>query len=242
MAQERFDYASILINGGCNLDCPECIGKSPQFQKLEGNLKTYPLKGLDNFLDQINRLRIGYISLSGIQADPQLYAYEAELLAYIRGRCEHPVALSLHTNGLSVVKKQAIFNQYDKATISFPSYSPETYAKVAGSTHMPDIEGIRKASQIPVKLSFMLTEHNQGELEEYVRRSQELGFRRIVVRKLFGKEDTIQIMGDLVSSGDVYGSPVYQIGDTEVTLWDYSKSTVRGLYLFPDGSIQHEFA
>ena len=239
--QDRYDYASILFHGGCNLACPKCIGRSSEFQGLEENLKVFPLKGLDEFLEIVNRFRIGYISFSGIFGDPQLYCYEAKLIEYVRSRCIHSPVLSLHTNGLLALNKMDVFNRYDKATISFPSYHPDTYSLITGSNEMPEIEKIVQVSKIPIKLSFLLTEHNARELLDYIKRSKDMGIERIVVRKIYGEEDRIAVFEELIPSGLVYNNPTYSIYDTEVTVWNYTTSTIRGIYLFPDGSIKEKF-
>jgi len=241
MAQERLDYGSILFNGNCNSKCPECIGKLPQFDGLEENLKKFPLKGLDEFIDQVNLLNIGYISISGVKTDPQLYQHEGELLAYVRNHCTNRIALSLHTNGLLAIEKGSDFQMYDKATISFPSFDLDTYEKITGVRKMPDIDEIIRRSNIPIKLSMLLTEHNKEEFDDYIKRSKEMGIKRIVVRKLFGKEDNFTVLEDQKPTKLVHNCPVYFFHGVEVTVWNFTKSTVQGIYLFPDGSIRTSF-
>ena len=233
-----YDYASILFSGKCNSKCPTCVGNYPEFQGTPENLEIQQLRGLEKFLEKVNTEDIKYISLSGINADPQQYKFESELIRKLRE--ENPEAiLSLHTNGRLALQKAREFNSYDRATISFPSFDNEIYKKIMGVESI-DIGRIIRGSKIPIKLSMLLTEHNQ-ETKDYIKNSKRLGIKRIAIRKLFGREDEFKIFEGISPIKSIFGNPVYQIGGVEITIWDYAKSKVGGLYLFSDGKLRDEF-
>ena len=235
----RYDYASILFSGRCNARCPTCIGNLPEFLEMPQNLDSQQLRGLEKFLEKIADKDIRYISLSGVNADPQQYQFEAELIGEVRARVPN-VILSLHSNGRLALQKLAEFNSYDRATLSFGSFNPETYRRIMG-VKKADIEKIIRNSKIPIKLSMLLTEHNQGEIEDYVRNAQNLGINRVAIRKLVGRENEFKLFEGEQPLKHVFGNPVYRVGGVEVTIWDYTKSDVKGLYLFPDGSLRDSF-
>lgn len=235
----EYDYASILFSGKCNARCPTCIGNYPEYLGTPQNLDAQELKGLEAFLRKVSDEDVRYISLSGVNADPQQYQFETELIDKLR-RTVPQATLSLHTNGRLALQKSREFNSYDRATLSFPSFNDETYRKVMGVKAI-DIQEVLKKARIPVKFSMLLTEHNQGKIEDYVRQIKELGINRMAIRKLVGREDEFKIFDGVEPKKQIFGNPVYEIDGVEVTVWDYTKSTVRGLYLFPDGSLRDSF-
>jgi MoaA/NifB/PqqE/SkfB family radical SAM enzyme len=236
---EKYDYASVLFSGKCNARCSTCIGNHPEYLGTPQNLHSQQLRGLEEFLEKVSSENIRYISLSGVNADPQEYQFEMELIDKLRR--EAPQAtLSLHTNGRLALQKSKEFNLYDRATLSFPSFNSETYRKVMGVKSL-DLSEILKRSRIPIKLSMLLTEYNQGEIEDYAKDAKKLGINRIAVRKLVGREDEFKILEGVQPIKIIFENPVYQINGVEVTVWDYTRSNVRGLYLFPDGSLRDSF-
>jgi len=118
-------FANILLTGSCNQRCPHCIGRVLAARALPDNLDRFPLLNLEPFLDLLVQEGIQEISLTGTNTDPQLYPHEAALLDRLRDRLPG-VRLSLHTNGRLALAKIDVFNRYDRATISIPSFRPET--------------------------------------------------------------------------------------------------------------------
>ena len=233
------DYASILFSGKCNAKCPTCIGNYPEFRGTPKNLDIQRLKGLEQFLEKVNTEDVRYISLSGVNADPQQYEFESDLIHKLRRRVPN-ASLSLHTNGRLVLKKPREFNSYDKATLSFPSFNEETYKKIIGVESI-DIDEVVRKSEIPIKLSMLLTEYNKEEIKDYIRNAEKLGINRMAIRKLVGREDEFKVFEEMSPIKVIFGNPVYQIDGIEVTVWNYTESNVKGLYLFPDGSLRDNF-
>ena len=234
-----YDYASVLFSGRCNARCPTCIGKLPEFTDVPENLSLKNLKGLEEFIGKCEGKNIRYVSLSGINADPQQYQFEQDLIDKLRARVPDTV-LSLHTNGRLALQKSKEFNYYDRATLSFASFNPEIYRAIMGVEQV-DIEKIVRSSAIPIKFSMLLTKHNRDEVRDYIQKTKKLGVDRIAIRKLVGREKEFDVLTEETPVKNIFGNPVYQIGGVEVTVWDYSDSEVKGLYLFPDGSLRDEF-
>jgi molybdenum cofactor biosynthesis enzyme MoaA len=98
------DFANILFAGPCNRSCPFCIGHLVPPAASVDNLGTYPPRGIDQFIEVVNRERIEQIVLTGTTTDPQLYRHEARLLTMLRERLHAQARLSVHTNGVRALR------------------------------------------------------------------------------------------------------------------------------------------
>jgi uncharacterized Fe-S cluster-containing radical SAM superfamily enzyme len=233
------NYSSILFSGKCNSKCLDCIGNYPEFKNTSSNLDIQNLNGLEKFLEKVNDENLKDVSLSGINADPQQYLFESELINNLRKKIPN-VILSLHTNGRLALQKLEEFNSYDKATLSFASFNKEIYKKIMGVESI-NIYEVIKNSKISIKLSMLLTEHNKVEINDYIKNAKNLGINRIAIRKLVDRENEIEIFDKMNPIKKIFENPVYNIDGVEVTIWNYTKSNIKGLYLFPDGSLRDDF-
>ena len=232
-----YDFANILFAGPCNRACPWCIGKLLPAAVNADNLRAYPPPGIDAFIDAVNRERITQIVFTGTISDPQLYRHEAALLALLRRRLHRDARYSVHTNGVVALRKIDVFNQYDRACISFPSFHAPTYERLMGSRRVPDLAGIISASRIPVKVSCVVNEHNVGEIEQFIAECHRIGVRRLVFRQLFGETRRWNILAGLPVVKMFKGNPVMAYRGMEVTYWDFAQSDCRSINLFPDGTL-----
>ena len=232
-----YDFANILFAGPCNRACPWCIGTRLPDRVNADNLGVYPPLGIDAFIDTVNRERITQVVLTGTVTDPQLYRHEARLLALLRARLHSAARFSVHTNGVLALRKIDVFNQYDRACISFPSFVPETYERLMGSRRVPDLAAILRASRIPVKVSSVVNEHNAGEVRQFVSECRRIGVRRLVFRQLYGETRCWNILQDLPVVRMFKGNPVMDFHGMEVTRWDFDQSECRSINLFADGRL-----
>jgi len=241
-----FDFANLLFAGPCNARCPTCIGRQVDARLSVNNLSLFPPGNLEGFIAMIQEHTIRQVVFSGTTTDPQLYWHEERLLAYLRQRLGPEVEFSLHTNGRLALRKMAVLNQYDRVSISFPSFDPLTYRCMMGLPDPPELEQIVHQAQVPLKISCLVTEHNAGEMGFFLKRCRELGIRRIVLRKLYGDQRSWsawldpQVLG-LKLEGEYRGNPVYDYGGMEVTLWDFERADVRSINLFSSGEISAEY-
>jgi hypothetical protein len=236
-ASQRVDFANILFAGPCNRACPFCIGKAMPARVNENNLDVFPPTNIGAFIREINRLGIRQIVFTGTTSDPQLYRHESALLSFLRERVTTGAQYSVHTNGVLALKRIDVFNQYDKACISFPSFIPSTYEKMMGSRHVPDLEEIVARSVIPVKVSCVVNEHNLGQIDAFLSRCQRIGVKRLVLRKLYGERRVWPILARAPVKRYYRNNPVYDMDGMEVTYWDFDQSTSASINLFSDGTI-----
>ena len=232
-----YDFANILFAGPCNRFCPWCVGKLLPTQVNVDSLDVYPPRGIERFIEVVNREAVERIVFTGTVTDPQLYRHEARLLGMLRERLHPAARFSLHTNGVLALRKLDVFNLYDSACISFPSFVPETYFKLMGSRRVPDLAGILRAARISVKVSAVVNEHNAIEIDGFVAECQRIGVRRLVVRKLYGETREWPILRGLPVVGSFKGNPVMSYRGMEVTYWDFDDSECRSLNLFADGTL-----
>jgi len=230
------DFANILFAGPCNRACPFCIGKLMPDRVNVDNLDLFPLRGLDAFVEGVNRLRIEQIVMTGTITDPQLYRHEERLLDLLRARLHEGARFSVHTNGVLALRKHAAFNAYDRACISFPSFVPSTYEKLMGSRRVPDLAAIVARARIPVKVSCVVTDENLAEIDSFIERCREIGVRRVVLRKLYGETRELDVHRG-TPAGIFKGNPVFDVGGMEVTSWDFDRTAMSSLNLFADGTL-----
>jgi molybdenum cofactor biosynthesis enzyme MoaA len=232
-----YDFANILFAGPCNRACPWCIGKLLPASANADNLRAYPPVGIERFIEAVNRERICQIVFTGTISDPQLYRHEARLLALLRERLHAAARFSVHTNGVLALKKIDVFNRYDRACISFPSFKAATYKRLMGSRQVPDLAAIVRAACIPVKVSCVVNEHNVGEIDDFIAECHRIGIRRLVFRKLYGETRSWNILQGLAVVKMFKGNPVMDYRGMEITSWDFDRSECRSLNLFPDGTL-----
>ena len=236
----RYDFANILFAGRCNQRCPYCIGQQLPKALNHDNLDEFPPRNLEAYVALIKQHNIRQITLSGTNTDPQLYRHEAQLLSWLR---EHlPMArISLHTNGQLAMKKLAVFNTYDRATISFPSFTPQVFANMTGARHMPDMPAILRAARIPIKISCVVGEQNAHQIDEFVAHCHSIGVRRLALRQLYGDDRQWPILLDLEPVSYFRNNPVYDYFGMQVTHWRFEHTTTTSLNLFADGTISSEY-
>jgi molybdenum cofactor biosynthesis enzyme MoaA len=236
----KYDFANILFAGPCNQRCPYCIGQQLPTSLNPDNLDEFPPRNFETYIALVKQHSVQQITLTGTNTDPQLYQHEARLLRCLRASL--PAAqISLHTNGQLAREKMDTFNMYDRATISFPSFAPQTFARMSGTQHMPDLATILQESQIPIKVSCVVSEQNAHEIKDFVANCRSIGVRRLVLRKLYGDNRQWSVLPGLEPTQHFRGNPVYDYRGMEVTYWRFENTTATSLNLFADGTISAEY-
>ena len=235
-----FDFANILFGGPCNRACPFCIGKQLPGRLQQDNLDLFPLRNLDAFVEAVKRHDIRQIVFTGTVTDPQLYKHEARLLEHLRERLPGTL-YSLHSNGVKALQKMDVFNLYDKACLSIPSFHPDSYEKMMGSRKIPDLARIVEWSNIEVKVSILINEINIDEVDQCVQHCRKIGVPRVVLRRLYGETRTWNVMQGYPIVRTYRGNPVYDVDGMEVTYWNFDTTQSKSINLFPDGTLSQEY-
>ena len=235
-----YDFANILFSGPCNQRCPYCIGRQLDPALNRNNLETFPLLNLGRFVALLKQHHIRQVTLTGTNTDPQLYCHEADLVSWLHEAIPG-VQISLHTNGQLALARMDAFNLYDRATISFPSFDPQTFSKMTGVRHMLDLDAILRRARIPVKISCLLGRENASQVQAFLARCHRLGVKRLVFRKQFAASVPWQPPPTLKRIGTYHNNPVYDDAGMQVTYWRFNHTTSTALNLFADGSISTEY-
>ena len=241
-----FDFANILFSGPCNARCTFCIGQQIDPALNQDNLHLYPPRNLEAFIARVQCHGVRQVVFTGTNTDPQRYQHQERLLAHLRQRLAAGTQFSLHTNGLLAKPRLDVFNRYDRATVSFPSFNPETYRKLMGRANPPDLAGILKEAVIPIKISCVVTPINAAEMPSFLARCTDLGIQRVVLRKLYGEARPWKTLLDLsglalAPVADYSHNPVCQYLGMEVTLWDFNQTSSKSLNLFSSGLISDQY-
>jgi len=237
----RYDFANILFAGPCNARCPFCIGRQIDPRLSVNNLDEYPPRNLDRFIDLIIEHAIRQVVFTGTNTDPQLYRHEARLLDHLRQCLRPDTQISLHTNGRLALKKINMINRYDRVCISFPTFDPATYFKMMGVCGVPDLAQIVDRTQIPVKVSCILDEHNIAALPHFLARCHAIGIRRLVLRRPYGDQRQWPLPTQLQPQGEYRGNPLYDYRGMEVTLWNFDQCECHSINLFSNGTISVDY-
>ena len=73
MRISQYDFANILFAGPCNARCPFCIGRQIDPRLSVNNLREFPPRNLDRFVELILDHAIKQVVFTGTTTDPQLY-------------------------------------------------------------------------------------------------------------------------------------------------------------------------
>lgn len=239
---ERYDFANILFSGHCNRKCYYCIGERLPERVNVNNLNVFPPRNIEMFVAEVNRLDIKQIVFTGTVSDPQMYHYEPELLEMLRSRIVTGAQFSVHTNGVLALKKLDVFNLYDRACISLPSFHAETYYRHMGACAVPDLERIIQLAEIPVKVSCVLDEQNVEEIPGFLERCHKIKLKRLVLRERYGERPvaSVSLLKSIFKSDPAFfyrGNPVFEYRGMEVTYWNFDDATCRSINLFADGTL-----
>jgi molybdenum cofactor biosynthesis enzyme MoaA len=240
-----YDFANILFSGRCNAGCPFCIGRQVDPRLNENNLHLFPPRNLEKFIQMIWQYPIKQVILTGTNTDPQLYQHEERLVRLLREQTPPGTQLVLHTNGRLALRKIGIFNQYDRASVSLPSFDPAIYRRMMSVPNPPDLEEILQQSTIPVKISCVVCNDNAGDIGRFLEGCLEAGVRRLVLRKLYGErrswDELLPEDAALTKTREYRGNPVYSYQGMEVTLWDFDATECTSINLFSNGLIREEY-
>ncbi|MEM7180140.1 MAG: radical SAM protein [Spirochaetota bacterium] len=220
------------------MHCLYCIGKLTA--KHPSNLHQFPIYGLDRFVEECKQRGIEEISFTGTDTDPLLYRHPEKLISWLREKIPG-VRLSLHTNGLLILRKRRIVELFDRLSISLYSFESESYNKLTGVRRMPDFVAISQSIAIPTKVSVIYSQENHTEIASIMEMCRKAHIKRFVLRKVYGFPGLENPFADLPVQYTFAGNPVYTIDGLEVTWWDFAKSELSCINLFADGSISEEY-
>jgi molybdenum cofactor biosynthesis enzyme MoaA len=238
--RHTYDFANVLFAGPCNQSCPHCIGKQLPARLNQPNLALFPPRNMSAYVALIREHGIQQITFSGTNTDPQLYHHEARLLGWIRRRLPR-AKIALHTNGQLAASKIDVLNLYDRATISLPSFDPQSYARMCGTQRVPDLQAILRNARVPIKVSCVIDTPNAHQIDEFIARCHALGVRRLALRQLFGDSRKWDFLSGHRPASYYCNNAVYDYRGMEITYWRFDSTTSASINLFADGTISTHY-
>lgn len=209
---------------------------------------------MEKFIELVRQEGVRQVVVTGTNTDPQLYRHEARLLDDLRKALSTEVQISLHTNGRMALRKMAVFNRYDRVTVSLPSFEPQTYRKMMGVEGVPDLYEIMRRSALIIKISCIITDNNATKIGGFLEHCRVLGVQRVVMRKLYGekrswqellrpgeKNETVWMILEQIGKQSYRGNPLIELQGMQVTLWDFEQTQSTSLNLFSSGLISSNY-
>ncbi|MBN2146956.1 MAG: radical SAM protein [Anaerolineales bacterium] len=241
-----YDFANILFAGRCNARCPMCIGRLVDQRLNQENLKLYPPRGLEQWIVLIREHSIREVTFTGTNTDPLLYQHAEQLLSHLRRVLPAGTRFSLHTNGRLALRKIDLLNQFDRISLSLPSFHPPTYRRMMGVNGVPYLAQILRQVRVPVKLSCLVTDENVEEIPGYLKRCVDLSIRRVVLRQPVEAHKPWEELlppphPDWQLSGKYRGNQIYSAFGIELTLWNFEQTRSTCINLFANGEISTEY-
>lgn len=244
-SQGQFDhwFANIHFSGPCNRACYFCIGQHMPGVDPINNLDTWPLPGLDRFVQECKRAEVREVNLTGSDTDPLLYQHLPQLCAYLRDALPG-IRLGIRTNGILVKHRgqpHSAWPLFDKASISITSFDGDLYRKTMGRGTPPDLAEILNQSEgLDIKVNVVLCPETveSGDLWKTLTILAGYGVKRVNLREPYGQPRIGDPLADrLPKWGEIFGMPQYQIGDTVITYWDVHYVEVESVNLYANGLV-----
>ncbi len=231
-------FGNIHFSGPCNRSCYFCIGQHMMALDSLNNLDTWPLKGIDEFIEQCSEWNISEINLTGSNTDPSLYKHLWELYARLNSGITD-LRFGIRTNGIHIPGAWELF---DKVSFSIHSFDPVIYKKMMGQGRPPEIERIvHKSDGKDLKLNIVLGPENTKNLDflRTIARVGTAGITIVNLREPYGQphigDPMLEAKFEPVS--DLFGMPQYKFGPVTVTYWDVHYVEVESVNLYANGRI-----
>jgi hypothetical protein len=244
-------FSNIHLSGPCNRSCYFCIGQHMMGLDKFNNLNTWPLDGIDEFVEKCKEHNISEVNLTGTNTDPMLYKHLPELKAYLKERIPNLV-FGIRTNGVAVLSHPEEWKLFDKGSITFPSFDPNVYEKMMGSNQVPDLFKITRVTPWPLKVNIVLSPYDVGEKDEKplpklirtIMGLQGCGIKKVNLREPYGQPnvgDPLAAFGHKPSFFHL-GMPVYEFTCIDappmlVCYWDVHYCEVESVNLYASGRV-----
>jgi hypothetical protein len=238
-------FGNIHLSGNCNRACYFCIGQYMQGLDPLNNLNTWPLKGLNEFIDKCVEHGVSEINVTGTNTDPLLFTHTAALKQALQQRIPNLI-FGIRTNGAASEFKKDVLKLYDKGSITICSFNKIVHTKMMG-TGKPfriykDLEYYKHFTNL--KVNCVLGPENAlfgyGEdLFQTLWMLEKFGIKRVNLREPYGQPN----IGDPIKrAGEnpikyILGMPVYKFKNMDVCYWDVHYVEVESVNLYADGKV-----
>lgn len=256
-------FGNIHLSGLCNRSCYFCIGQHMMALDPLDVMDTWPLPGIDRFVDECNRRGISEINVTGSNTDPLLYKRTWRLRAYL-GETIPGLVMKIRTNG---AKPSADLRYYDGGSVTCCSMTPDIYRAMMGQGHPPNWDELgqwmghwRHAPKVNIVLGPENTVENANgvidwcetiaHIEDATRDWVNGGIKRFNLREPYGQPRVGNpfdlsdpwMLGVTERVEDRLGMPTYRVwGDILVTYWDVHYCEVESVNLYANGNVSIDY-
>lgn len=239
-------FGNIHLSGPCNAQCYFCIGQHMMALDKFNNLDVWPLQNLSKFIDSCNNRSIGEINLTGTNTDPLLYKHIDELHRELSYNINSDFVFGIRTNGIAAIRNRSLLTPFDKISFSIPSFNPRIYEKIMGVKYDEKLRDLTEeySPKVNVVLCPETVEgHRSADLWNTIYELSSMGIKKINLREPYG-QPRIGYPMEKIFHGvkkNLFGMPVYQIKDTEVTYWDVHYVEVESVNLYANGIVSETY-
>ena len=244
-------FGNIHLSGPCNRSCYFCIGQWMPGQDMNNNLDTFPLRGIEKFVEECRARDITEVNITGSNTDPLLHK---ELMGIVKDLNRYGFKrIGIRTNGVLWEPLRRVAPLIDKMSISITSFDTHLYKETMGQGEPPDIAKIVKLckyADTDLKLNVVLCPETAfSDIWVTIPKARALGVRRMNLREPYGQKH----IGDPIAAEGikpfkmVYGNPCYRFdapdggAPIEVTYWDVHYTEVESVNLYADGHVSIEY-
>lgn len=232
-------FGNIHLSGPCNRACYFCIGQHMMELDALNTLDTWPLPGMNEFIERIKARNITEVNLTGTNTDPLLFNHHAKL--YHTLRKAGVTAIGIRTNGISSLEN---LYYYDMISLSVTSLDPAIYRKTMMQGSPPNLREVRsRATTTDLRINCVLCPENEGEdnLNDLIWSAEEAGFLKVNLREPYGQPHRGNPIKDRQPDGEIYGQPYYMFGQVQVVYWDVHYVHVESVNLYANGRVSEDY-
>lgn len=205
------------------------------------NLDTWPMLGIEGFVQECQQRNITEINLTGTNTEPLLFKHHDKFVTFLRESIPD-VKLGIRTNGALILKSPETWKLYDKASITFPSFDNDIYQKQMGRGVPPNLEAILELDgPSPIKINIVLGDENRQDVFDTLDRLARLGFKKVNLREPYGQPHVGNPLANYRQLGEVLGMPQYDWLGMSVVYWDVHYVHVESVNLYAQGRVSIEY-
>lgn len=223
----------------------------------ENNLDTWPLVGIDKFIDKCNERGVKDVFVTGTNTDPLLFKHTRKLAFEIKNRIIGS-RLGIRTNAVALHDYNQLL-PYTNGSVTICSFDPYIYKKMMGQGEPPDLAKLVQMTndagwREPFKVNIVLGPENCGgrtlltsrvsaDIVNSITECIDKGIKRINLREPYGQPtvgNPLEIFEDRMVE-QVHGMSTYDFYGTYVTYWDVHYCEVESVNLYANGKVSEDY-